>query len=464
MDFIDKYPYTDFHELNLDWLLARVRELASQMEGWQAANTITYGGSWDITKQYPAWTVVVNDEYGYISIKPVPEGIALTNTAYWENIADFSALYADLGSRVTALESDMIGVKFKTNALTSWSNRRVLWAGDSYGNGWDGTQSLTDPYTIASNKLGCSYVNVSHGGCRFGHAGTDAQYRYRTYIKDYVDNHTDMASFTDVIIIGGANDIIFNPSDDISGEIATTVNYVKANFPNAKIRIGMVARLANTGAANCTLNNTLAVMSRYKTGATNNGVEYIEGSELINHNYNILASDGIHLSSYSDMGNKLASLLLSGGFNKYIVSPTHIVPEATTDANSLAPTILNTNNTTQSGSEILMDIIDLQFQFNDPVAITWKKAYKFAKISGDTSTRNLFCGWTAAQRINMPAVFRYNYDGNNIHSIQPVTIYIYDNYLYISWDGLIESEASMTECTEIDLRTGFEFAFNEAYC
>lgn len=464
MGFIDKYPYTDFHELNLDWLLARVRELASQMEGWQAANTITYGGSWDITKQYPAWTVVVNDEYGYISIKPVPEGIALTNTAYWENIADFSALYADLGSRVTALESDMSGVKFKTNALTSWSNRRVLWAGDSYGNGWDGSQSLTDPYTFASGKLGCSFVNVSHGGCRFGTAGTDAQYRYRTYIKNYVDTHTDMASFTDVIIIGGANDIIFNPTDDISSEIATTVNYVKANFPNAKIRIGMVARLANTGASNCTLYNTIQVLSRYKQGAINNGVEFIEGSELINHDYNLLASDGIHLSNYQTMGVKLASLLLSGGFNKIITSPANIVPIDETDANSLAPTTLTVDNTRQVGSEILMDITDLNFIFDNPIAITWKKPYKFAKISGDTSTRNLFCAWNKAQRINASAVFTYNYQDESHHSIQPITIYIYENHLYISWDGLIESGPTMSECTEIDFRTGFQFAFNESFC
>lgn len=35
MGFLDKYPYTDFHELNLDWFLERFRELADAVEDIQ---------------------------------------------------------------------------------------------------------------------------------------------------------------------------------------------------------------------------------------------------------------------------------------------------------------------------------------------------------------------------------------------------------------------------------------------
>ena len=31
LNFFNKYPYTDFHELNLDWLLDRMRKLEDEL-------------------------------------------------------------------------------------------------------------------------------------------------------------------------------------------------------------------------------------------------------------------------------------------------------------------------------------------------------------------------------------------------------------------------------------------------
>lgn len=33
MGFFNKYPYTDFHELNLDWILAKMKEIQEAMDG-----------------------------------------------------------------------------------------------------------------------------------------------------------------------------------------------------------------------------------------------------------------------------------------------------------------------------------------------------------------------------------------------------------------------------------------------
>ena len=51
-DFYNKYPYTDFHELNLDWVIERVKKLT---EDWAATSQ-----EWDSTEQ--AW----NDLHDYV--------------------------------------------------------------------------------------------------------------------------------------------------------------------------------------------------------------------------------------------------------------------------------------------------------------------------------------------------------------------------------------------------------------
>ena len=52
-NFYNKYPYTDFHELNLDWVLETIRNLT---EEWAAVQT-----DWSDTKQ--AW----EDLYNYVT-------------------------------------------------------------------------------------------------------------------------------------------------------------------------------------------------------------------------------------------------------------------------------------------------------------------------------------------------------------------------------------------------------------
>ena len=76
--FGNQYPYTDFHELNLDWIIKRMRKLEIDMDEFKVVNNITFSGQWDITKQYPAWTIVNDNNIGYVSIKPVPVGVVLT--------------------------------------------------------------------------------------------------------------------------------------------------------------------------------------------------------------------------------------------------------------------------------------------------------------------------------------------------------------------------------------------------
>ena len=92
----NKYPYTDFHEINLDWIIAQIKQLHHDYDEFKAVNTITNAGAWDITKQYQSWTIVSYGTAGYISLKPVPAGVAITNIEYWGLVADYDILITNL--------------------------------------------------------------------------------------------------------------------------------------------------------------------------------------------------------------------------------------------------------------------------------------------------------------------------------------------------------------------------------
>ena len=83
MSFINQFPYSDVHELNLDWIIAEIKDLLNKMENFEAANSIKYAGIWDITNQYEAWSIVNYENEAYISQKIVPAGIPITNNEYW---------------------------------------------------------------------------------------------------------------------------------------------------------------------------------------------------------------------------------------------------------------------------------------------------------------------------------------------------------------------------------------------
>ena len=101
---IHKAPYTDFHDLNLDWIIEVLNEFNTKLTDFVSLATIKYADpiQWDITSQYEANTVVVDSNgNAYLSVRPVPSGVSLDRTEFWTKIGNFDELWADVKRAIT---------------------------------------------------------------------------------------------------------------------------------------------------------------------------------------------------------------------------------------------------------------------------------------------------------------------------------------------------------------------------
>lgn len=94
INFFDhRYPYSDVHELNLDWIISNMQKTLAQIEAFTAANSLTFADPilWDISQQYSKNTIVLSSTGdAFLSLEIVPEGIQLDNTKYWLEIFNFA--------------------------------------------------------------------------------------------------------------------------------------------------------------------------------------------------------------------------------------------------------------------------------------------------------------------------------------------------------------------------------------
>ena len=239
------YPYTDIHDLNLDWILAKMKELKIEFDEFKVVNQISFSGAWDITKNYPAWTIVSDNNIGYVSIQPVPAGVLLTNGDYWREVIDYTAQIAGLQSRVVALENtvgdnssglvkdvndiqtDITDIQADINdiLLADFSNRNFLFVGDSYA---DQSDSWVTPLVSMLNIT--NYSNEAVSGAAFNDSS------FLSQIQNYAG---DKDAITDIFVGGGLNDSIYaSVNTDYNNTVSAIqafATYAKANYPNARL-------------------------------------------------------------------------------------------------------------------------------------------------------------------------------------------------------------------------------------
>ena len=152
---IHKAPYTNFHDLNLDWIIEVLNEFNTKLTNFVSLATIKYADpiQWDITNQYEANTVVVDSNgNAYLSVKPVPSGVSLDRVEFWTKIGNFDELWADVKKAITPNDEGHSPTATAARAVNDlvWVNgalvrvTKAMSAGDSYVPGSNCVSSSTN--------------------------------------------------------------------------------------------------------------------------------------------------------------------------------------------------------------------------------------------------------------------------------------------------------------------------------
>lgn len=125
MALFENFPYTNFHDMNLDWILKKFVEMDNEIKTFVHVNRIKYANplQWNITTQYEANTVVLDSSgTAYLSAQPVPAGVSLDNTDYWIEISNFSELWDDIKHAI-----DQDDQNHSWNASRNYRQGEYLW-------------------------------------------------------------------------------------------------------------------------------------------------------------------------------------------------------------------------------------------------------------------------------------------------------------------------------------------------
>lgn len=251
--FFDNFPYTNFHEINLDWIMQKLGLLNQSADDAKAS-----------AEQSKASAETAADQ---------------------ANNAGASAAAASQSAAAAAQSA-------AEAASIAQTGRRYIFIGDSYADGWDPETESTIKSWVGYIK---DYLGVSGntayekhaGGAGFTVAGQTG-YTFAGLLTQLAPDVTDPATITDIIVLGGYNDR--NNYNTIVDAVAGFKDTAKNLFPRAIVRIGWVGRNVSTTKTSLEVNNLYRAMVKY----TNSEVAYLTGVEYAARAVDQFFNDGIH--------------------------------------------------------------------------------------------------------------------------------------------------------------------------
>lgn len=209
MALFENFPYTNLHNLNLDWIIKEIKNNKKQIE--------------DFTAEVVSMGVSIEEFRAYI-----------------ESID--SEIHTHVVEEVTAQVPPAIQEEIETGGfdavLAEARKRRFVFVGDSYAEGYNPDGNVTGfPEIVKSdmNIPSADYFNIYKGGARFS-AASGNEYAYDTVLGNNIANITDPETITDIVFTGGYNDNAASYADIMSG-IERCKTIIASHFTNPSLKV-----------------------------------------------------------------------------------------------------------------------------------------------------------------------------------------------------------------------------------
>ena len=251
----EKLPYTNFHDLNLDWIIKTLKNIENSLDNFEETSQ---------------------------------SAIASINSAVSSGTQTIQALTASGTQTIQAQTAS--GVAHINSIIANFSvHHRMVLLADSYGgrvnaNGKTIANLVQGTMNIPDEDFYSSYVP----GAAFAHQTTT--HKFITQLENCTISDKD--SVTEIVIVCGANDANYYSADTMAA-VLEFYNYAKANYRIAKVIIvGLGLTFTPLG---------ISIKERARNAfraSTQYGVIYAQGSEYVLMNDYLLESDRVHPNLY----------------------------------------------------------------------------------------------------------------------------------------------------------------------
>lgn len=199
----NEYPYRNLTDLNLDYVLKQIRDIKRIIDDFVLFNSIKYADpiQWNITTQYAKNTVVIDPNTGtaYLSVKPVPSGVLLTNTDFWTVIFTLDIL--SVNDNITLRDDGVTPLATFASVVGDW----LIWNGVLYK-------------VILPISIGSSYIvgyNIE-------------RYTVEQFIHDYINVLTTSINS----MIGSLSDLDTTDKSNLVNAINEVLNGLSGSLGN----------------------------------------------------------------------------------------------------------------------------------------------------------------------------------------------------------------------------------------